>query len=243
MNQRCCSTSPAVGLGGRPRLSSPAPARVTILPLDRALLPRVRGGVRGALSGALGLPGLAVALAMAAGDRPARRSLAAGGSSGRSCGSSSSAATSSRASPVSAAPGAAKSFPFRFHAGAFVSAPLATRSARWKRPVGSASMCAPRCRIGNLCPACAADVAAGRSPFPSGCGSPSGSTGGCWVSCDKTEHNAVGRFPEPGDGDLLTGPSRNFQVFDPLDFLAEVTQHIPDPGAGPGPGSGRFHLD
>jgi hypothetical protein len=46
----------------------------------------------------------------------------------------------------------------------------------------------------------------------------------------KTEHNAVGRFPEPGDGELLAGPSRNFQVFDPLDFLAEVTQHIPDPG-------------
>jgi len=47
---------------------------------------------------------------------------------------------------------------------------------------------------------------------------------------DKSEHNAVGRFPEPGDGQLLAGPSRNFQVFDPLDFLAEVTQHIPDPG-------------
>ena len=46
----------------------------------------------------------------------------------------------------------------------------------------------------------------------------------------KTEHNAVGRFPEPGDEELLPGPSRNFQVFDPLDFLAEVTQHIPDPG-------------
>ena len=46
----------------------------------------------------------------------------------------------------------------------------------------------------------------------------------------KTEHNAVGRFPEPGDGELLAGPARNFQVFDPLDFLAEVTQHIPDPG-------------
>ncbi|MDH7502783.1 MAG: transposase zinc-binding domain-containing protein, partial [Verrucomicrobiota bacterium] len=28
----------------------------------------------------------------------------------------------------------------------------------------------------------------------------------------KTEHNAVGRFPEPGDGELLAGPSRNFQV-------------------------------
>jgi len=32
----------------------------------------------------------------------------------------------------------------------------------------------------------------------------------------KTEHNAVGRFPEPGDEELLAGPSRNFQVFDPL---------------------------
>jgi putative transposase len=46
----------------------------------------------------------------------------------------------------------------------------------------------------------------------------------------KSEHNAVGRFPEPGDGELVAGPSRNFQVFDPLDFLAEVTQHIPDAG-------------
>ena len=46
----------------------------------------------------------------------------------------------------------------------------------------------------------------------------------------KTEHNAVGRFPEPGDEELLAGPARNFQIFDPLDFLAEVTQHIPDPG-------------
>ena len=46
----------------------------------------------------------------------------------------------------------------------------------------------------------------------------------------KTEHNAVGRFPEPGDEELRAGPSRNFQIFDPLDFLAEVTQHIPDAG-------------
>jgi Putative transposase len=40
----------------------------------------------------------------------------------------------------------------------------------------------------------------------------------------------VGRFPEPGDEALVAGVSRNFQVFDPLDFLAEVTQHIPDAG-------------
>ena len=46
----------------------------------------------------------------------------------------------------------------------------------------------------------------------------------------KTEHNAVGRFPEPGDDELMAGPPRNFQVFEPLDFLAEVTQHIPDSG-------------
>lgn len=32
---------------------------------------------------------------------------------------------------------------------------------------------------------------------------------------------------------MLAGPSRNFQVFDPLDFLAEVTQHITDPGSHP----------
>ena len=46
----------------------------------------------------------------------------------------------------------------------------------------------------------------------------------------QTEHNALGRFPEPGDEELWAGPKRNFQLFDPLDFLAEVTQHIPDPG-------------
>jgi len=34
-----------------------------------------------------------------------------------------------------------------------------------------------------------------------------------------------------GSVQLLAGPSRNFQVFDPLDLLAEVTQHIPDPGS------------
>jgi len=37
-------------------------------------------------------------------------------------------------------------------------------------------------------------------------------------------------MPEPGDEELKAGPSRNFQVFDPLDFLAEVTQHIPNRG-------------
>jgi predicted nucleic acid-binding Zn ribbon protein len=46
----------------------------------------------------------------------------------------------------------------------------------------------------------------------------------------KTEPNRLGRFPEAASEDLLAGPKRNFQVFDPLDFLAEVTQHIPDPG-------------
>ena len=46
----------------------------------------------------------------------------------------------------------------------------------------------------------------------------------------KTEHNRLGRFPEAASEDLLAGPKRNFQVFDPLDFLAEVTQHMPDPG-------------
>jgi len=37
-------------------------------------------------------------------------------------------------------------------------------------------------------------------------------------------------FPEPASRDLFGGVSRNFQVFAVLDFLAELTQHIPDKG-------------
>ncbi|MBD3322397.1 MAG: hypothetical protein GF350_14950 [Chitinivibrionales bacterium] len=33
-----------------------------------------------------------------------------------------------------------------------------------------------------------------------------------------------------GDATLLKGIPRNFEVFDPLDFLAEVVQHIPNKG-------------
>ena len=46
----------------------------------------------------------------------------------------------------------------------------------------------------------------------------------------KTRDNRLGRFPEAASDDLLPGPKRNFQIFDPLDFLAEVTQHIPELG-------------
>ncbi len=46
----------------------------------------------------------------------------------------------------------------------------------------------------------------------------------------KAEHDSCRRFPEPASDDLKAGVSRNFQVFDPLDFLAEVTQHIPNTG-------------
>ena len=37
-------------------------------------------------------------------------------------------------------------------------------------------------------------------------------------------------FPLSGDATLMAGIPRNFEVFDPLDFLAEVTQHIPNKG-------------
>jgi hypothetical protein len=37
-------------------------------------------------------------------------------------------------------------------------------------------------------------------------------------------------FPILGNETLLRGISRNFQIFDPLEFIAEITQHIPDPG-------------
>ncbi len=37
-------------------------------------------------------------------------------------------------------------------------------------------------------------------------------------------------FPLSGDTTLMKGIPRNFEVYDPLDFLAEVTQHIPNKG-------------
>jgi hypothetical protein len=47
----------------------------------------------------------------------------------------------------------------------------------------------------------------------------------------KAEKDACRAFPDPqGDG-LASGPKRNFQILDPLEFLAEFTQHIPPQGA------------
>ena len=45
------------------------------------------------------------------------------------------------------------------------------------------------------------------------------------------EKRSCRRFPKPASPDLFGGSpgvTRNFQVFDPLDFIAELTQHIPD---------------
>jgi hypothetical protein len=42
------------------------------------------------------------------------------------------------------------------------------------------------------------------------------------------EKRSCRRFPKPANPDLFSGVSRNFQLFDPLDFIAELTQHIPD---------------
>ncbi len=38
------------------------------------------------------------------------------------------------------------------------------------------------------------------------------------------------RFPEQGNEQLKAGTSRNFQVFEPFQFLADVTQHISEKG-------------
>jgi hypothetical protein len=47
----------------------------------------------------------------------------------------------------------------------------------------------------------------------------------------KAEKQACRAFPDPkGDG-MKRGPKRNFQVLDPLEFLAEFTQHIPPTGS------------
>jgi hypothetical protein len=38
-------------------------------------------------------------------------------------------------------------------------------------------------------------------------------------------------FPTRNDTQFRRGVSRNFEIFEPLDFIAEVTQHIPEHGA------------
>lgn len=37
-------------------------------------------------------------------------------------------------------------------------------------------------------------------------------------------------FPILGNEKLKAGAKRNFEIFDPVDFLAKVTQHIPNKG-------------
>ena len=46
----------------------------------------------------------------------------------------------------------------------------------------------------------------------------------------RAEKTECRRFPQAATEDLRAGPRRNFQVFDVFDFLAELTQHIPDKG-------------
>ena len=52
---------------------------------------------------------------------------------------------------------------------------------------------------------------------------------GARATLSNSGSNTVGRFPEPGDDELLAGPSRNFQVFDPLDFRAKSRSTFPIP--------------
>ena len=46
----------------------------------------------------------------------------------------------------------------------------------------------------------------------------------------RAEQQRCRRLPGPASADLRSGPKRNFQIFSALDFLAEVTQHVPDKG-------------
>ena len=49
----------------------------------------------------------------------------------------------------------------------------------------------------------------------------------------RAEKDRPQRFPDPASAQLFPGVARNFQVFQPLDFLTEITQHIPDKGEHP----------
>ena len=47
----------------------------------------------------------------------------------------------------------------------------------------------------------------------------------------KAEKGVCRAFPDPQRDELARGSQRDFQILDPLDFLAEFTQHIPPQGA------------
>jgi hypothetical protein len=47
----------------------------------------------------------------------------------------------------------------------------------------------------------------------------------------EAEKDACRAFPEPQRDELARGTQRNFQILDPLEFLAELTQHMPPKGA------------
>jgi len=51
----------------------------------------------------------------------------------------------------------------------------------------------------------------------------------------KAEKDACRAFPEVEGNGLRPGPKRNFQILDPLDFLAEFTQHRPSLRSGARP--------
>ena len=46
----------------------------------------------------------------------------------------------------------------------------------------------------------------------------------------KAEKDRGQRYPQPASEDLFGGVARNYQLFEPLDFLAELVQHIPNKG-------------
>ncbi len=46
----------------------------------------------------------------------------------------------------------------------------------------------------------------------------------------RASHANCWAFPKSGEQTVMEGISRNFEVFEPLDFLAELTQHIPERG-------------
>jgi hypothetical protein len=45
----------------------------------------------------------------------------------------------------------------------------------------------------------------------------------------RAEWRACRRFPGPDNRDLFNGVSHDFQVFDPLDLIAGLTRHVPEP--------------
>ena len=138
---------------------------------------------------------------------------------------------------------AARNFSWPIHAGKGLAAPHATRNGHFYWESGLWTRSLPKSLTGN-----------GFLPYPSVSAAISDIIGNCWGNSVRPPtklflkpwlpklammlfspawlplSRPLATYPIHDNDLFKAGIPRNFQIFDPLDFIAEVTQHIPNKG-------------